>query len=29
METQVFLDEGPLHQGIADVIRLTCRKPLT
>lgn len=28
LETQVFLDEGPLHQGIADVIRLTCRKPI-
>jgi SAM-dependent methyltransferase len=27
LETQVILDEGPLHQGIADVIRLTCRKP--
>jgi len=27
LETQVILDEGPLHQGIADVIRLTCLKP--
>jgi 2-polyprenyl-3-methyl-5-hydroxy-6-metoxy-1,4-benzoquinol methylase len=27
LETQVILNEGPLHQGIADVIRLTCRKP--
>jgi|APIni6443716594_1056825.scaffolds.fasta_scaffold06368_2 2-polyprenyl-3-methyl-5-hydroxy-6-metoxy-1,4-benzoquinol methylase len=27
LETQVILDEGPLHQGLADVIRLTCRKP--
>jgi SAM-dependent methyltransferase len=28
VETQVILDEGPLHQGLADVIRLICRKPL-
>ncbi len=26
-ETQVILDEGPLHQGLADVIRLTGLKP--
>lgn len=27
-ETQTTLDEGPLHQGIADVIQLTAFKPL-
>ena len=27
LETQVLLDEGPLHQGLADVIRLCCYKP--
>jgi SAM-dependent methyltransferase len=27
IETQVILNEGPLHQGIADVIQLTCHKP--
>lgn len=27
METQVVLNEGPLHQGLADVIQLTCHKP--
>jgi SAM-dependent methyltransferase len=26
-ETQVFLDEGPLHQGSADVIQLVAQKP--
>jgi len=26
-ETQIILDEGPLHQGLADVIQLTCHKP--
>jgi len=25
-ETQVVLDEGPLHQGLADVVRLIARK---
>ncbi len=27
LETQIILDEGPLHQGLADVIRLTGFKP--
>jgi len=27
LETQVILDEGPLHQGIAEVLQLSCRKP--
>lgn len=27
LETQVILDEGPLHQGIAEVLQLICRKP--
>jgi 2-polyprenyl-3-methyl-5-hydroxy-6-metoxy-1,4-benzoquinol methylase len=27
-ETQTTLDEGPLHQGVADVIQLTAFKPL-
>jgi len=27
-ETQTTLDEGPLHQGLADVIQLTALKPL-
>ncbi len=26
LETQVILNEGPLHQGVADVFRLTCHK---
>jgi SAM-dependent methyltransferase len=26
-EAQVILDEGPLHQGLADVIQLTWHKP--
>lgn len=26
-ETQITLNEGPLHQGLADVIQLTCIKP--
>jgi hypothetical protein len=29
IETQVILDEGPLHQGLADVIRLTGFKPVS
>lgn len=28
METQITLNEGPLHQGLAEVIQLTCCKPL-
>ena len=28
-ETQVILNEGPLHQGLADVIQLTCHKSTT
>jgi SAM-dependent methyltransferase len=27
-ETQVVLDEGPLHQGLADVVQLITRKPV-
>ena len=27
-ETQTTLDEGPLHQGLADVIQLTAFKPI-
>ena len=27
-ETQTTLDEGPLHQGLADVIQLTALKPI-
>lgn len=27
-ETKVILDEGPLHQGLADVIQLCCNKPI-
>jgi hypothetical protein len=27
LETQVILDEGSLHHGVADVIRLICHKP--
>lgn len=27
VESQIILNEGPLHQGIADVLQLTCRKP--
>lgn len=26
-ETKIILDEGPLHQGLADVIQLCCIKP--
>jgi hypothetical protein len=26
-ETQIILDEGQLHQGLADVIQLTCHRP--
>jgi len=26
-ETKIILDEGPLHQGLADVIQLNCHKP--
>lgn len=29
IETQVILDEGPLHQGLADVIRLVGIKPVS
>lgn len=28
-ETQVILDEGPLHQGLADVVRFTAKKPVS
>jgi hypothetical protein len=27
-ETQTTLNEGPLHQGLADVIQLTALKPI-
>ena len=27
LETQIILNEGPLHQGLADVIQLYCHKP--
>jgi hypothetical protein len=26
-ETQVVLDEGNLHRGLAEIVRLTIRKP--
>ncbi len=29
VETHINLDEGPLHQGLAEIIQVTCYKPST